>query len=96
MRAYFAADAELLGRLREGGTYTGDLQVATSDDELDEFDAMTAAAQPDRAVVAVEVDQPHQPVGLADVAAFHVDADGSGDLAWYAAEEIDQVVGLLG
>jgi hypothetical protein len=29
------------------------------------------------------------------VASLHLDADGSGDMAWYAPQELDEVIGLL-
>jgi hypothetical protein len=95
MRAYLSADAEMLRELRDGGSVAAPLRIAASDDEIDEFDALTATAAPGRAVVAVEVDQPDLPVDATMIAALHVDADGSGDLAWYAPEEINQVLELL-
>jgi hypothetical protein len=96
MRVYLSADADLLKQLRDGSAVAGDIQSAASDDEVDEFEAMTSASAPGRAVVAAEVDHLDQAIDLSMVAAFHVDADGSGDLAWYAREEIDQVLELLG
>ena len=40
------------------------------------------------------MDDPDDPFTLAQVASFHLDADGSGDLAWYAPQELDQVIEL--
>jgi hypothetical protein len=96
MRVYLTADADLLRRLRDGHAVSTEVHLAASDDEVDEFEAMTAAAAPNHVVVAAEVERPDQHVELGMVAALHIDADGSGDLAWYAPEEIDQVLGLLG
>lgn len=95
MRIYLSADAGRLRLLREGGTITGQARVPDSDDEADEFDAMLSAALPGAAVVAADVETAQQPVDLASIAALHVDADSSGDLAWFAPQEIDQVIDLL-
>ncbi len=95
MRLYLAADAEALRTLRAGGAVTLPSFVAASDDEEDEFAALSQAATAGAAVVIAELDRDDQPVALSDVEAIHVDADGSGDLAWYAAQEIDEVVALL-
>jgi hypothetical protein len=49
--------------------------------------------------VVAEVDHPEdgddQMVTLDEVVALHVDIDGSGDLAWYATQEIDVVLDVL-
>ena len=66
-----------------------------SDDELDEFDALTAAGEQGDVVIAADVDADDTPVGLDRVASFHFDADGSGDMAWYAPQELDEVIELL-
>lgn len=95
MRVYFAADLATLRDLDGGGGYTGARVVAASDDELDEFAAMTEAAAGSGVVVAAEIDQPESPVTMEAVAALHVDTDGTGDLAWYAPQELDQVIDLL-
>ena len=95
MRAYLSADADMLRTLLGGGTIAAVVNIPAGDDEVDEFDAMAAAAASGRVVVAVDVDHAEQPVDLRHVAAFHVDVDGSGDLAWYAPQEIDQVLALL-
>jgi hypothetical protein len=92
---YLSADAADLRSLRDGGQVALPVQVPASDDEADEFEALTRAAEAGAAVVTVEVDRGDQPVTLDDVQAIHVDADGSGDLAWYATQEIDEVLRLL-
>ena len=95
MRAYFSVDADGLRRLRDGAALAGEAHLPASEDEADEFDAMMAAAVPNRAVMAADVDEAGQSVDLPMVASFHVDVDGSGDLAWYAPDELDQVLDLL-
>jgi hypothetical protein len=92
---YLSADAAALRSLRDGGKITLPGHEPASDDEADEFAALTRAAEDGSVVVTVEVDREDQPVTLDDVHAFHVDADGSGDLAWYATQEIDEVLRLL-
>ena len=32
---------------------------------------------------------------LDDIVSFHLDIDGTGDLAWYATQEIDAVLSTL-
>lgn len=95
MRIYFAADAARLRRLRDGAALVVDPRVPASGDEVDEFDAMTSAMAPGCAVVAADVDAATAPVEMATVAAFHVDLDGTGDLAWFAAQELDDVIDVL-
>jgi hypothetical protein len=46
-------------------------------------------------VAAAELNDPDGPATLADVASFHLDVDGTGDLAWYATQEIDAVLRTL-
>jgi hypothetical protein len=43
---------------------------------------------------AAELDDPDGPVTLDDIASLHVDLDDSGDLAWFATQEIAAVVEL--
>lgn len=95
MRAYLAADAAALTTLRDGGFVTLPAVVAESDDEADEFDALVQAAASGPVVVVAEVGRTDQPVSLREVQALHVDADGSGDLAWYAPTEVDEVLRLV-
>lgn len=94
MRVYLTADAAALRSLRDGTSVTLPAFVAASDDEEDEFAALSQAGAAGVVVVA-EIDREDLPVGLGDVEALHVDADGSGDLAWYATQEIDEVLALL-
>lgn len=99
MRLYLPADAAALRSLRDGGPVTLPAFAAASDDEEDEFAALAAAAEGGTVVVVAEVDDPDegddQAITLDDVEAVHVDVDGSGDLAWYATQEIDAVLELL-
>jgi hypothetical protein len=95
MRVYLPAGLDALRRLRDGQDVRGDAVVPASDDELDEFDALSTAAEQGDVVIAADVDQPDAPVSLDRVASFHLDADGSGDLAWYAPQELDQAIALL-
>lgn len=95
MRIYLSAEAKDLRELRDGGSVLGVTQLPRSDDEAGEFDAMMAAVVPGCAVLVAEVESVADPVELTNVAALHVDLDGSGDLAWFAAQEIDEVIDLL-
>lgn len=69
--------------------------VPASDDELDEFDALSIAAEQGDVVIAADVDDVDAHVALEQVASFHVNADGSGHLAWYAPQELDNVIAEL-
>ena len=95
MRAYFAAEAGALVSLRAGDAVRLPAFVPASEDELDEFAALSEAAESGSVTIAADVDDPDEPFTLEQVAAFHLDADGSGDLAWYARQELDQVVELM-
>jgi hypothetical protein len=95
MRVYLPAGLDALVRLREGHDVDGSAEVPASEDELDEFDALSAAAELGDVVIAADVERADSPVSRDQVASFHVDADGSGDLAWYAPQELDQVIALL-
>lgn len=91
MRTWTGAGADALRTLREGGTLGGSPVRAASEDEQDEHDALLAAAEDGPVVVVAEIAE----VDLDAVEAFHVDADGSGQLAWYATQELDAVLELL-
>jgi len=83
--------------------------VADGDSEEDEYAALMAAAVDAaalldgagrRVVVVAEVADPDGDVLLRDVAALHADpedrpagADPEDDLAWYATQEIDALLG---
>jgi hypothetical protein len=95
MRVYFAADANALASLRAGDAVRLSACVPASEDELDEFAALSEAAEAGTVTIAADVDEPDKQFTLEQVAAFHVDADGSGDLAWYARQELDQVLEVL-
>ena len=89
MRIYVTADAPALRSLRDGGSVALPAIPTVSDDEADEFAALSKAAEDGAVVVVAEVGDEGQPVTLSEVQALHVDADGTGDLAWYATQEID-------
>lgn len=99
MRLYLAADSAAMRSLRDGASVTLPAFAAASDDEEDEFTALAAAAEAGTVVVVAEVDDPdegdNQAITLDEVEAVHVDVDGSGDLAWYATQEIDAVLELF-
>lgn len=95
MRAYAGLDSHLLAELRLGMPVTTELSVPASEEEDAEFDALEAAAGTAQVVAAVDVDSAATSFTLDEVAAFHVDADGSGHLQWFAPQEVDQVVDLL-
>ena len=98
MRLYLGAGVEALRSLREGASVTLPAFAAASDDEEDEFAALASAAEESLVVVVADVDHvvdDDQAVTLDQVDAIHVDVDGSGDLAWFARQEIDEVLRLL-
>jgi len=95
MRVYLPAGLDALAQLREGQDVELSAVVPASEDELDEFDALSTAAEQGDAVIAADVERADSPVGLDRVASFHLDVDGSGDLAWYAPQELDQVIAIL-
>lgn len=94
MRVWVAADAAALRHLRDGSPLPGERIAAESEDEAHEHEAMLAAAESGPVVVVAELDEDAD-LTLDLVQALHVDADGSGELAWFATQEIDEVVGLL-
>ena len=95
MRVYLGTDSGGLRALRDG-SLDAPAVLAESDDEQHEYEAMLAAAEDGPVVVVAEIDHDEQPVALRDVVSFHTDIDGSGDLAWFAAQEIDAVLDHLG
>lgn len=99
MRLYLAAGPSALRLLRDGQSVTLPAFAAASDDEEDEFAALAAASESGPVVVVAEVDEvdsgDDQSVTFDQVVAVHVDMDGSGDLAWFATQEIDDVLELL-
>ncbi|MRK01025.1 hypothetical protein GEV27_05770 [Aeromicrobium sp. S22] len=85
--------ADDLAGLEAGETVTpAEAFLAASLDEEDELAALEEAAEHGAAAAAVELDDPDGPVRPIDVASYHLDVDGSGDLAWYAPQEIDAVL----
>ncbi|MFL6090076.1 MAG: hypothetical protein ACJ71Z_08050 [Aeromicrobium sp.] len=95
MRVYFAATVQVLRQLQDGESVTLLGFEPATEDELDEFAALSEAADAGGVAIAADVDTPEQAIALEHVASFHVDADGSGDLAWYATQELGQVVTVL-
>lgn len=99
MRLYLAAGSSTLRSLRDGQSVTLPAFIAASEDEEDEFAALEAASESGAVVVVADVDEvdsgDDQTVTLEQVAALHVDVDGSGDLAWFATQEIDDVLELF-
>lgn len=94
-RVYAPAGIDDLRELAADRPVTLQVVQAASSDEEDEYEALLAAAELGPVVVTAEVDTAAAPIRREDVQSFHLDADGSGDLAWYAPQEIDQVIELL-
>lgn len=92
MRVYLALTLEDLEQLDAGEQIAPDAYVAGSEDEEDELAALEEAAEQGVAAAAAELAHEDDPVSLADIASFHLDVDGSGDLAWYATQELDAVL----
>lgn len=95
MRVYLAVSLDELKALAAGHAVTATAFVAASEDEEDELAALEEASENGVAVVAADLDDPDGPVTLVEAASIHVDVDGSGDLAWYATQEIDAVLHTL-
>jgi hypothetical protein len=95
MRVYLAVGPEDLTALAAGQPINAPAFVAASEDEEDELAALEEASENGAAVAAAELDDPDGPVTLDDVVSFHLDVDGTGDLAWYATQEIDAVLSTL-
>ena len=95
MRVYFAVSIDELEALAAGQPVTAAAFLAASEDEEDELAALEEAAENGAAAVAADLADPDGPLTLAEVASIHVDVDGSGDLAWYATQEIDAVLRTL-
>jgi hypothetical protein len=95
MRAYAAIGLHEVAELRLGRSVTTSLLVPAGESEDDELAALEQAAGQAQVVAAVDVDAADSAFTLDDVAAFHVDADGSGHLQWFARQESDAVMDLL-
>lgn len=105
-RLYLPASLELLARLHAGEALTTTAAVEADDDSEDsEYAALLTAAEVSaelvgagrrRVVVVAEVGRPGDPVTVREVVAVHVDieagADPDDDLAWFATQEIGQLV----
>jgi len=94
MRTYLAATLAELERLAAGEAVVCPAFTAASEDEEDEFDALDQAATAD-AVVVADLPDTQAAVTLDAVEAWHVDIDGSGDLAWFATQELADVLAVL-
>ena len=92
MRIYLPAVRADVESLATGGAVTAEAFIPESEDEDAEFAAFSEAADHGAVVVSADVDAQGEPVTLDKVAAFHVDVDGSGDLAWFATQEIDAML----
>ncbi len=93
VRVYLALTRDDLTALEAGRSVTpAEAFVAASLDEEDELAALEEAAEHGDVGAAAELDDPDGPVRLVDVASFHLDIDDSGDLAWFATQEIAAVI----
>lgn len=97
-RYCFATESEL-ARLAAGEPLALRGLEAASDDEVDEYDALLAAAELGGnsvgVVVTAVVENETAPVAWTGVESLHVDSDESGDLSWYAPSEVDVVLAAL-
>ena len=94
MRIYVGTDAAGLRALKAGGLEAAAV-LAESEDEEHEYEAMLAAAEDGPVVVVAQIEGDDQPVAMDDVVALHTAVDDSGDLAWFAPQEIDAVLEQL-
>jgi hypothetical protein len=92
MRVYLAVGRDDLIALAAGKAVTASAFLAASQDEEDELAALEEASEHGAAAAAAELDDPDGPATITDIASFHLDVDGTGDLAWYATQEIDAVL----
>jgi hypothetical protein len=92
MRVYLALTLEDLEQLAAGEQVAPEAYVAASEDEEDELAALEVAAEQGVVAAAAELDDEDDPVSLVYIASLQLDTDGSGDLAWYATQEIDAVL----
>lgn len=95
MRVYLAVSLADVESLAAGGSVSVPTFIPATDDEADEFFALSHAAAAGDSVIAADVASANQPVSIDVVAAFHVAVDDTGDLAWYAPQEIDAVLHIL-
>ncbi|WP_020691552.1 hypothetical protein [Aeromicrobium massiliense] len=96
MRIYAGVTRDELEALHADGTaLAGERFVAATEDEEDEAAALEAAAEAGDAAVVAELDDEDAPITLDVVESVHVDVDGSGDLAWYATQELPAVLEAL-
>lgn len=97
MRVYLGLSADDLIALEAGRAVTpAEAFLAASVDEEDELAALEVAAEHGAVAAAAELDDPDGPVELSDIESLHLDIDDSGDLAWFATQEIAAVIALLG
>jgi hypothetical protein len=97
MRVYLGLGLDDLTALAAGEAVTpADAFIAASVDEEDELAALEEAADHGAVAAAAELDDPDGPVSLVDIESLHLDTDDSGDLAWFATQEIAAVIELLG
>jgi hypothetical protein len=96
MRVYLGLGLDDLAALAGGEAVTpAEAFIAASVDEEDELAALEEAAEHGVVAAAAELDDPDGPVTLHDIASLHVDLDDSGDLAWFATQEIAAVIALV-
>jgi len=96
MRVYLSLGADDLVALQDGEPVTpAEAFVAASVDEEDELAALEEAAEHGAVAAAAELDDPDGPVTLVDIDSLHVDTDDSGDLAWFATQEIAAVIEIV-
>lgn len=92
MRIYLPATLGDVELLAAGSALAAQVFVPATDDEEGEFAAFGEAAQLGAVVISADVEASDAPLTIDNVASFHVDIDGSGDLAWFATQEIDAVL----
>jgi hypothetical protein len=92
VRIYLPASLGDVETLAAGGALTTQAFTPATEDEDAEFAAFGEAAEHGVAVISADVATRGEPVTMDSVASFHVDVDGSGDLAWFATQEIDAVL----
>ena len=99
MRIYLPTTIEGLRDIVAAGGASPELERYVADDESEEaeYAALMAAAddsatlqeQPARRVVVVaDIDDADAVVPMRDVVAVHADVDETGELAWFATQEI--------
>ncbi|NLC97813.1 MAG: hypothetical protein GX678_01885 [Actinomycetales bacterium] len=94
-RVYASAGLDDLMRLAAGESVVLETNQAESEDEEHEFEALLAAQERGPVVVTAEITSSDNSMKLEDVESLHLDTDDSGELSWFARQELIHVIEIL-